>query len=172
MGPSSERSAQSTLPLQILSGVRQTEESLAHGYLGGLHAADSHDSSSERSSQSMSPSHTQLFVMHLPAGAEQTLAQIFQAGERLMTSWWNLLIYTGFRNKAPCWVMHSGGDGFLSSFVITLKQTPCIIPRRPQSTSCLSGLCLNRWKSPHTINIPCAVQRSLIGKSLIAGRKM
>lgn len=66
MGPSSERSAQSTLPLQILSGVRQTEVSLAQGYLGGLQAADSHDSSSEWSSQSMSPSHTQLFVMHLP----------------------------------------------------------------------------------------------------------
>lgn len=66
MGPSSERSAQSTLPLQILSGVRQTELSLAQGYLGGLQTADSQDSSSDRSSQSMSPSHTQLFVIHLP----------------------------------------------------------------------------------------------------------
>lgn len=66
MGPSSERSAQSTLPLQILSGVRHTEVSLAQGYLGGLQTAVSQDSSSERSSQSMSPSHTQLFVMHLP----------------------------------------------------------------------------------------------------------
>lgn len=66
MGPSSERSAQSTLPLQILSGVRQTEVSLAQGYLGGLQTAVSQDSSSERSSQSMSPSHTQLLVMHLP----------------------------------------------------------------------------------------------------------
>lgn len=65
--PSSERSAQSTLPLQILSGVRHAEESLAQGYLGGLQTAVSQDSSSERSSQSMSPSHTQLFVMHLPA---------------------------------------------------------------------------------------------------------
>lgn len=70
MAPSSERSAQSTLPLQILSGVRHAEVSLAQGYLGGLHTADSQDSSSERSSQSMSPSHTQLFVIHLPAGIE------------------------------------------------------------------------------------------------------
>lgn len=70
MGPSSERSAQSTLPLQILSGVRQTEVSLAQGYLGGLQTADSQDSSSERSSQSMSPSHTQLFVIHLPGENE------------------------------------------------------------------------------------------------------
>lgn len=69
MGPSSERSAQSTLPLQILSGVRHTEVSLAQGYLGGLQTAVSQDSSSERSSQSMSPSHTQLFVMHLPLGS-------------------------------------------------------------------------------------------------------
>lgn len=66
MAPSSERSAQSTLPLQILSGVRQTLLLFAQGYLGGLHTADSQDSSSERSSQSMSPSHTQLFVIHLP----------------------------------------------------------------------------------------------------------
>lgn len=66
MGPSSERSAQSTLLLQILSGVRHTEVSLAQGYLGGLQTAVSQDSSSERSSQSMSPSHTQLFVIHLP----------------------------------------------------------------------------------------------------------
>lgn len=70
MAPSSERSAQSTLPLQILSGVRHAEVSLAQGYFGGLHTADSQDSSSERSSQSMSPSHTQLFVIHLPAGIE------------------------------------------------------------------------------------------------------
>lgn len=89
MSPSSERSGQSTLPLQILSGVRQTELSLAHGYFGGLHTADSHDSSSERSSQSMSPSHTQLFVMHFPAGDEQMDTQIFkysQAHEHLMNS--------------------------------------------------------------------------------------
>lgn len=70
MGPSSERSAQSTLLLQILSGVRHTEVSLAQGYLGGLQTADSQDSSSERSSQSMSPSHTQLFVIHLPVENE------------------------------------------------------------------------------------------------------
>lgn len=71
MGPSSERSAQSTLPLQILSGVRHTEVSLAQGYLGGLQAAVSQDSSSERSSQSMSPSHTQLLVMHLPVESRE-----------------------------------------------------------------------------------------------------
>lgn len=71
-GPSSERSGQSTLPLQILSGVRQTEVSLAQGYLGGLQTADSQDSSSERSSQSMSPSHTQLFVIHFPAQYEMS----------------------------------------------------------------------------------------------------
>lgn len=79
MGPSSERSAQSTLPLQILSGVRQTEVLLAQGYLGGLQTADSQDSSSERSSQSMSPSHTQLFVIHLPREHEKhSLKQIHQ----------------------------------------------------------------------------------------------
>lgn len=71
MGPSSERSAQSTLPLQILSGVRHAEVSLAQGYFGGLQTDDSHDSSSDRSSQSMSPSHTQLFVMHLPVKYER-----------------------------------------------------------------------------------------------------
>lgn len=77
MGPSSERSAQSTLPLQILSGVRQTEVSLAQGYLGGLQTADSQDSSSERSSQSMSPSHTQLFVIHLPVESEMGRNELF-----------------------------------------------------------------------------------------------
>lgn len=62
--PSSEPSAQSSLPSHSLSGGRQTEVLLAQGWEGGLQARASQFSSSELSSQSLSPSHTHALLMH------------------------------------------------------------------------------------------------------------
>lgn len=45
--PSSDPSGQSFLPLQSFSGCRQTEVSLAQGYLGGPHKKLSQSSSSD-----------------------------------------------------------------------------------------------------------------------------
>lgn len=45
--------------------------SLAQGCVGGSHIDEVHDSSSERSSQSLSPSQTQLLLMHFPKGKTQ-----------------------------------------------------------------------------------------------------
>lgn len=70
-GPSSDWSAQSLLPSQIWWGCRQVDVSLAQGCVGGLHIDEAHDSSSERSSQSLSPSQTQLLLMHFPGGENQ-----------------------------------------------------------------------------------------------------
>lgn len=64
--PSSDWSAQSLLPSQIWWGCRQVDVSLAHGCVGGLHMDEVHESSSELSSQSLSPSQTQLLLMHFP----------------------------------------------------------------------------------------------------------
>lgn len=69
-GPSSDWSAQSLLPSQIFSGGKQEEVSLAQGCPGGLQMASLHASSSERSSQSLSPSHTQLLLMHFPVDGD------------------------------------------------------------------------------------------------------
>lgn len=66
--PSSEPSPQSSLPSHSLSGGRQTEVLLAQGWEGGLQARASQFSSSELSSQSLSPSHTQALLMHRAEG--------------------------------------------------------------------------------------------------------
>lgn len=66
--PSSEPSAQSSLPSHSLSGGRQTEVLLAQGWEGGLQARASQFSSSELSSQSLSPSHTHALLMHRAEG--------------------------------------------------------------------------------------------------------
>lgn len=113
MGPSSERSAQSTLPLQILSGVRHTEVSLAQGYLGGLQMAVSQDSSSERSSQSMSPSHTQLLVIHLPVES------------RASSEWHQKRIYCKRRKGSPshgCALLHVT-YGFRCQYLLVRNET-------------------------------------------------
>lgn len=66
--PSSEPSLQSSLPSHSLSGGRQTEVLLAQGCEGGLQTRDSQFSSSELSSQSLSPSHTHALLMHRAEG--------------------------------------------------------------------------------------------------------
>lgn len=71
--PSSEPSPQSSEPSQSFSGGRQMEVLLAQVCEGGLHTRDSQFSSSELSSQSLSPSQTQALLMHRAdgEGAEQ-----------------------------------------------------------------------------------------------------
>lgn len=66
--PSSEPSPQSSEPSQSFSGGRQMEVLLAQVCEGGLHTRDSQFSSSELSSQSLSPSQTQALLMHRADG--------------------------------------------------------------------------------------------------------
>lgn len=66
--PSSEPSPQSSEPSQSFSGGRQMEVLLAQVCEGGLHTRDSQFSSSELSSQSLSPSQTHALLMHRADG--------------------------------------------------------------------------------------------------------
>lgn len=60
--------------------------SLAQGCVGGSHMDDLHDSSSERSSQSLSPSQTQLLLMHFPKGKTQKYIKLSNLIEYLPVS--------------------------------------------------------------------------------------
>lgn len=69
--PSSEPSPQSSEPSQSFSGGRQMEVLLAQVWEGGLHTSDSQFSSSELSSQSLSPSQTQALLMQRAAAGRR-----------------------------------------------------------------------------------------------------
>lgn len=68
---SSEPSGQSSVPSQSFSAGRQMVESLAHTWWESLHTSASQLSSSELSSQSLSPSHTQALLMQRASNTKQ-----------------------------------------------------------------------------------------------------
>lgn len=68
---SSEPSGQSSVPSQSFSAGRQMVESLAHTWWESLHTSASQLSSSELSSQSLSPSHTQALLIQRATGRRQ-----------------------------------------------------------------------------------------------------
>lgn len=80
--PSSEPSPQSSEPSQSFSGGRQMEVLLAQVCEGGLHTRDSQFSSSELSSQSLSPSQTQALLMHRAVGG-----MLFQVLSQAKGAW-------------------------------------------------------------------------------------
>lgn len=79
--PSSEPSPQSSEPSQSFSGGRQMEVLLAQVWEGGLHTSDSQFSSSELSSQSLSPSQTQALLMQRAAEGGVKKGQIRCRGD-------------------------------------------------------------------------------------------
>lgn len=79
--PSSEPSPQSSEPSQSFSGGRQMEVLLAQVWEGGLHTSDSQFSSSELSSQSLSPSQTQALLMQRAVDGGARRGQIRRGGD-------------------------------------------------------------------------------------------
>ena len=76
---SSEPSGQSSVPSQSFSAGRQMVDSLAHIWWESLHTSASQLSSSELSSQSLSPSHTQaLLIQRATDGRQRLLLFIFK----------------------------------------------------------------------------------------------
>lgn len=85
--PSSEPSPQSSEPSQSFSGGRQMEVLLAQVWEGGLHTSDSQFSSSELSSQSLSPSQTQALLMQRAAKGGARRRQIRHRRDVISGTW-------------------------------------------------------------------------------------